>query len=178
MSNQLIINRHFAIPIRKEIYRTAGIFIAATGILWGLTNLPWAMAYLIDPLSISLARIVTAILQTLGEPVYQIGIVVNSPAVNLEITAACSGLYQMVVLSAGILAWPSTARERMRGILLGTLLLMSINMFRIISIYYCALTIPEWVPFFHGVLWEGVMVLLVPFFWIYWVRAIPGAQKE
>ena len=178
MSEELIINRNFGIPIRNGIYRTAGIFIAGTGILWTLINLPWAIAYIIDPLTLSLAWIVTVILQTLGEPVYQIGIVVTSPAVNLEITPACTGLYQIVVLIAGILAWSNTVRERTRGIVSGILILMSINIFRIISIYYSALTIPQWVPFIHGVFWEGVMVLFVPVFWMYWVRTISGGNNR
>lgn len=178
MSEELIINRHFGIPIRNRIYRTAGIFIAGTGILWTLINLPWAIAYLIDPLTLSLAWIVTVILQTLGEPVFQIGSVVTSSAVNLEITPACTGLYQSVVLIAGILAWSNTVRERTRGIVSGILILMSINIFRIISIYYSALTIPQWVPFIHGVFWEGVMVLLVPLIWMYWVRTLSGENNR
>ncbi len=80
-------------------------------ILWTLINLPWAIAYLIDPLTLSLAWIVTVMLQTLGEPVYQIGNVVTSPVVNLEITPACTGLYQSVVLIAGILAWRSALND-------------------------------------------------------------------
>ena len=178
MSEELIINRNFGIPIRNGIYRTAGIFIAGTGILWTLINLPWAIAYIIDPLTLSLAWIVTVILQTLGEPVFQIGSVVTSPVVNLEITPACTGLYQTVVLIAGILAWSNTVRERTRGIVSGILILMSINIFRIISIYYSALTIPQWVPFIHGVFWEGVMVLLVPLIWMYWVRTISGGNNR
>ena len=178
MNEELIINQHFGIPIRNGIYRTAGIFIVSTGILWTLINLPLAIAYLIDPLTLSLAWIVTAMLQALGEPVYQMGIVVNSPAVNLEITPVCTGIYQIVVLIAGILAWSNTAWERARGIISGTLILMSINIFRIISIYYSTLTIPQWVPFIHGVFWEGVMVLLVPLIWMYWVRTISGGNKR
>jgi exosortase/archaeosortase family protein len=177
MSEELIINRNFGIPIRNGICRTAGIFIAGTGILWTLINLPWAIAYIIDPFTLSLAWIVTVILQTLGEPVHQIGVVINSPAVNLEITPACTGLYQNVVLIAGILAWSNTVRERARGIAFGTLILMSINILRIISIYYSALTIPQWVPFIHGVFWEGVMVLLVPLIWMYWVRTMSGGKS-
>jgi exosortase/archaeosortase family protein len=82
-----------------------------------------------------------------------------------------------VLLIAGLVAWSSTGRERARGIIAGTIFLMSINIFRIVSIYYSALIIPEWVPFIHGVFWEGVMVLLVPLFWIYWVGKKRGDKS-
>jgi exosortase/archaeosortase family protein len=178
MSKELIINQPIGTPIRKGIYQTAGIFIAGTGILWALINIPWAITYLIDPLALSLAWIVTVLLQILGEPVYQIGIIISSPAVNLEITPACTGIFQIVVLIAGILAWSTTGRERSYAIAYCTLLLMSINIFRIISIYYSALIIPQWVPFIHGVFWEGVMVLSVPLFWIYWFGRNRGLQSR
>ena len=169
MSEELIIRRQFDSPIRSRIYQTAGIFIMGIGVLWALASIPWALDYLIKPLSLGLAWIMTSILQLVGEPVSQTGIFITSPAVNLEITPACTGLYQTIVLIAGILAWSNTGRERWRGIAIGASILMGINIFRIISIYYSALIIPDWVPFIHGVFWEGVMVLLVPIFWMIWV---------
>jgi exosortase/archaeosortase family protein len=173
MSNEeIIIHSKFGLPIRTRIYQTVGIFVAGIGILWALTRLPLVIDYLVRPLSISLAFIVSGILQLLGEPVSQIGIFVSSSAVQLEITPACTGLYQIVVMITGLLAWTGTSGEKRRGIVIGFSLLMGINIIRIISIYYCALLIPEWVTFIHGVVWEGVMVLLVPVYWMWWVRRI------
>lgn len=182
MSNEeLIIRRQFSLPIRARIYQTVGIFIAGIGILWSLTSLPLAINYIVRPLSLSLAFIVSGTLQLLGEPVRQIGIVVTSSAVQLEITPACTGLYQIVVLITGLLAWTGTSGEKRRGIVIGFSLMMGINIIRIISIYYCALFIPDWVPFIHGVVWEGLMVLLVPLFWMMWARRLstnpePGSK--
>ena len=174
MSTELTINRPHDFPIRNRIYQTAGIFIAGTCILWALINIPWIITYLINPISLSLAWIVTAMLNLLGEPVHQMGVFVSSSMINLEVTPACTGIYQIVVLVTGLVAWSTTGRERSRGILAGIFLLMSINIFRILSIYYSILIIPEWVPFIHGVFWEGLMVLFVPLFWIYRVGRIEG----
>ena len=172
MNTELTIHPSHDYPIRNGIYRTAGIFIACTGILWALINLSWIITYLIEPLSSSLAWIVTAILQLLGQPVHQMGLFVNSPLINLEVTPVCTGIFQIVVLIGGLVAWSTSGRERVRGIVIGTSLLMGINIFRIISIYFSAIIIPDWVPLIHGVFWEVVMVLFVPLFWIYWVNRI------
>jgi exosortase/archaeosortase family protein len=174
MSEELTLSRQSDVPIRSKIYQTAGIFIAGISILWGLISLPWASTYIIDPLSLSLAWITTTLLNLFGESVHQIGVFVNSPAVNLEITPACTGIYQIVVLIAGIVAWSGTVREGWRGVAIGTLILMGFNIVRIISIYYSALIIPRWVPFLHEVFWEAVMVLLIPVFWMYWVKHMSG----
>jgi len=140
-----------------------------TGILWALINISFIIDYLINPLSFILAGVVTFILQLFGQPVFQMGLFVKSPLITMEVTPACTGLYQIVVLIAGLIAWSGTGREKTRGIIIGSIILININMFRITSIYYTALIIPEWVPFVHGVFWEGIMVLYVPLFWIYWV---------
>lgn len=170
MNTELTISRSHEYPIRNGIYRTAGIFIVCTGVLWILINISWMNIYLIEPLALSLAWIVSLLLQLLGHSVYQTGLFINSPMMNLEVTPACTGIYQIVVLIGGLLAWSATRRERNRGIITGIIALMSFNIIRLVSIYYCALYIPEWVPFFHGVFWEGIMVLFVPLFWIYWVN--------
>ena len=170
MNSELTIPRTQDYPIRNGIYRTAGILIVCTGILWALIKIPLTITYLIEPLSFGLAWIVTAMLQLLEQPVNQMGFFINSPVVNFEVTPAITGIYQIVVLIGGLVAWSTSGRERVRGIMIGTSLLMSINIFHIISIYFSALIIPDWVPFIHGVFWEGVMVLFVPLFWIYWVN--------
>jgi exosortase/archaeosortase family protein len=172
MSTELTIRQSEDYPIRNGIYRTAGIFIACTGILWAMINISFFITYLIEPFSLILAGIVTTILQLLRQPVYQMGSFINSPMINLEITPACTGIYQIIVLIGGLIASSSSGRERTRGIVTGSIVLMLLNIFRIVSIYYCALILSQWVPFIHGVFWEGVMVLFVPLFWIYWVSKI------
>jgi len=170
MNTELTISRTQDYPIRNGIYKTGGIFIACSGILWALINIPLIITYLIEPLSLSLAWIVSMLLNLLGQPVNQMAFFINSPVINFEVTPVITGIYQIVVLVGGLVAWSTSGRERVRGILIGTSLLMSINIFRIISIYFSALIIPDWVPFIHGVFWEGVLVLFVPLFWIFWVN--------
>jgi exosortase/archaeosortase family protein len=94
---------------------------------------------------------------------------IKGPSGNLEITAAGTGIYQIIILSAGILAWSKTAREKWYGIALGSFILMVVNLIRILTIYPSTLSIPDWLPFIEGVFWQGVMVLSVPVYWIYWI---------
>jgi exosortase/archaeosortase family protein len=170
MSNkELVINQQFGTPIRTRLYQTAGIFVAGIGIMWGMASLSWTIEHIIDPISLNLAWVVSGILQLLGEPVQQVGAMIQGPFGDLEITAAGTGIYQIIILSAGVLAWTKIAKERWYGIALGIFILMVINMIRILSIYASTLIIPDWLPFIEGVFWQGVMVLSVPLYWMYWV---------
>jgi exosortase/archaeosortase family protein len=178
MSEKLYTHRRFGILISNRIYRSAWIFIAATAIFWLLLHSLLVNACLIDPLALSLARLVSSSLQAVGEPVFQVGAVIVSPAINMEITPACTGLYQIMVLSAGILAWSAPLRKQVFGIVFAALIIMSINTIRIFSIYYSALIISHWVAFIHGVLWEVIMIFLIPLTWLYWVRTISAGNTK
>ncbi len=169
MSNEeLIIKQHYGMPIRSRIYVTAGIILGGIGILWAISNLPWAAEYLLEPISLGTAWISAFILQLCNEPVFNDGLYLRNNFVYLEITPVLTGIYQIIILNVGIFAWSGTVRRSWRGILLGSSILVCINLVRIISIYYSVSIIPDWRPFFQGIFWEGVMVLYVPLFWMYW----------
>jgi exosortase/archaeosortase family protein len=168
-TEELIIRRQYILPIRSRIYHTAGIILCGIGILWGVTNLPWAIENLLEPLSAGLAWLVTGILQIFGEPVLQVGLVIKGPSANMVITPAGTGIFQIVILSTVIFAWAINTKKKWVGILLGIFILTAVNVLRIVTIYYCTLTIPDWIPFIEGIFWQGIMVLLVPLFWMYWI---------
>jgi len=170
MSNEeLIVHQQFGIPIRNRLYQTAGIFVAGIGIMWGMSSISWTIEYILNPIAFNLAWAVSWMLQLVGEPVQQIGTIIKAPSGDLEITAAGTGIYQIIILSAGILAWSTTAKERWYGIAIGIFILMVINFIRILTIYASTLIIPDWLPFIEGIFWQGVMVLSVPVYWMYWV---------
>jgi exosortase/archaeosortase family protein len=175
---ELIIRRKFEIPIRTRIYQTSGIFVAGIGILWGVTSLPWANEYILEPLSLFTTWMVTGLLQLFGERVFQDGLFVRTNILNLEITPTLTGIYQIVILSVGIFAWSGNVRKSLRGIGIGISILVGANLLRIMCIYYCTLTTPDWLPFIQGVFWEGVMVLLVPLFWMYWAKRVSSNPEE
>jgi len=153
--------------------RPLGIFICGTAIFLMLLQLPVIRHYLLTPLAFALAWLLNGILTVLGEPVYQFGTLIIGPAINMEITPACTGLYQITFLWITIISWPAADSKRLSGFMHGSLFLIILNIFRIISIYYGALLFPSWIPFFHDIFWEGVMILMVPFIWLMWLNHLP-----
>ena len=153
--------------------RPLRIFICGTAIFLILIQLPVIRHYLLTPLAFALAWLLNGILTVLGEPVHQLGTLIIGPAINMEITPACTGLYQISFLWIAILSWPAPGSKRLSGFVHGALFLLILNIFRIISIYYGALLFPSWIPFFHDIFWEGVMILMVPFVFLMWMKHLP-----
>jgi len=160
--------------------RTLGIFIAGTAFCLILLHLPFIRHHTFPPLALALSWLLTHLLHILGQPVYQLGTLIIGPAVNLEITPACTGLYQISFLWIAIFSWPAGFKERFTAFISGTLFLIILNIFRIISIYYGALVFPSWIPFFHDIFWEVIMILTVPFIWLIWITylAAPVTREE
>jgi exosortase/archaeosortase family protein len=134
-----------------------------------VTNLPWAIENLLEPFSAGLAWLVNGILQLFGEPVLQAGLIIKGSSAHMKITPADTGIFQIVILSTVILAWVNNARNKWLGVFYGIVILTAVNVLRIITIYYCTLTIPDWIPFIEGIFWQGIMVLFVPLYWMYWI---------
>jgi len=168
MSSKLISNPPLAFVPGLRVSRTVGIFITSAGIFFALLQSSWILDHVVGPLAVSLAWVVQGILSVLGEPVYQSGSCVASTAVSMEITPACTGLYQIAFLISAILSWPATAWKRWHGIAVGVITLLTLNIIRLLSIYFCALTFPAAIPFLHDVLWETLMILFVPLIWLSW----------
>ena len=68
---------------------------------------------------------------------------------ELEIRQGCDGMEVWLMLATALLAFPMTLRRRLRSIAYGTLLVYSLNLIRIISIFHLALSRPEWFVVAH-----------------------------
>ena len=168
MQLKLITHPPFAFVRGLRVFRIIGIFVSGIGIFFVLLQSSWILDHVVGPLAVSLAWVVQGILSVLGEPVYQSGSCVASTAVSMEITPACTGLYQIAFLISAILSWPATAWKRWHGIAAGVITLLTLNIIRLLSIYFCALTFPAAIPFLHDLLWETLMILFVPLIWLSW----------
>jgi exosortase family protein XrtM len=78
---------------------------------------------------------------------------------ELEIRQGCDGMEVWLMLAAALLAFPMTLRRRLRSIAYGTLLVFTLNLIRIVSIFHVALKRPDWFVVAHEFAWPTAMVL-------------------
>lgn len=117
------------------------------------------------------------VLSWLGEEASASGVSVNSPRFNLSIKRGCDAIQPSVFFALLVAASPVTVAlwRRCVWMIAGTLVLLGINLFRIISLYYTGVWSPQHFELMHVEVWQVVFVVLPILLWLIWVRAMnPG----
>ena len=100
----------------------------------------------------------------------------NGFAVSIE--AGCNGVEAMLVLLAGILAWPTTWRWKLIGLASGAVAIQALNLVRIVSLFYLGQWNREWFEWAHLYLWQTLIMVDALIVWLVWIRHAPPAEAS
>jgi exosortase H (IPTLxxWG-CTERM-specific) len=95
----------------------------------------------------------------------------NGFAVTIE--AGCNGVEAMLVLLAGILAFPAPWRFKAIGLAVGAVAIQALNLVRIVSLFYLGQWDPQWFEWAHLYVWQALIMLDALVVWMLWIRALP-----
>ena len=82
----------------------------------------------------------------------------------------CLALHPTILFAAIVLAFPARILRRLIGVALGSLFLQSMNVVRVVSLYFVGVYFPDWLRFVHVEVWQFTFVILAFLTWLGWVR--------
>lgn len=94
----------------------------------------------------------------------------------MAIEAGCNGVEAMLVLLAGILAFPASWRWKLAGLAAGIIAIQTLNIVRIVSLFYLGQWNGPWFEWAHLYLWQALIMLDALVVWLLWMRNVPVAQ--
>lgn len=100
----------------------------------------------------------------------------NGFAVSIE--AGCNGIEAAIVLIAAMLAFPAPWKHRIVGILVGLFAVQSLNIVRVISLFYLGQWNMDAFNWAHLYLWQALIMLDVLIVWLVWIRMLPSATAS
>lgn len=100
----------------------------------------------------------------------------NGFAVSIE--AGCNGIEAAIVLIAAMLAFPAPWKHRVVGILVGLFAVQSLNIVRVISLFYLGQWNMDAFNWAHLYLWQALIMLDVLIVWLVWIRMLPSATAS
>jgi exosortase/archaeosortase family protein len=121
------------------------------------------------------ARIAAGLLRMVGLEVERSGAVLTIGADDFEVARGCDVTRPIGLLVAAILAFPATWRSRLRSALWGTLLLLTLNLVRILSLIQAARFSSELHRHLHLSLWPLGLILVLFAYWLRWARRELGS---
>ena len=102
--------------------------------------------------------------------------ILSNPAVNfaMEVRDGCNGINVVVLLWSAMFAYPASLKWRLLGVTAGLAAIQSLNLFRLISLFYLGQYNHSLFEFAHEYLWEWLIIIdgIVVFnLWIKQARA-------
>lgn len=92
---------------------------------------------------------------------------------GVVIEAGCNGVEAMLVLLAGILAYPAPWRSKAIGLAIGVVAIQALNLVRIVSLFYLGQWNAQWFEWAHLYVWQALIMLDALIVWLLWMRSVP-----
>lgn len=126
-----------------------------------------------------LARACVALVMLFDETAAAAGKVLWNTATGfgVSIEPGCNGIEACIVLFAAVMAFPSSWRHKLVGLLVGFLAVQGLNVVRVISLFYLGQWNTQVFNFAHEYLWQALIMLDVLVVWLLWVRAGSKSQE-
>lgn len=155
--------------------RFFGIFVTLLITLFSLRISKWGHDWVTEPFTDLLAQMSAWIVKLWDADVISYGVVIQNKVNGFAVGIApgCDGIEAVIMLVAAIVAFPSPWKHKLVGIVLGFLAIQSLNLVRIISLFYLGQWSTMMFDWFHLYLWQALIVLDALGVWLVWLRYLP-----
>ena len=157
------------------VLRVATLFFGIVVALFALELTPPGQQLFVEPWTAAVAQASSALMRTFDPAVIASGPTLASTQSGFAITilAGCNGVEAMIVLAAGMLAFPAPWKSRAVGIAVGVVAIQALNLVRIVSLFYLGQWDREVFEWAHLYLWQALIMLDALVVWILWLRTLP-----
>lgn len=97
---------------------------------------------------------------------------------SCAIVAECTGIFEMMILLAGIIAYPTSIRKKLWGILLGCSILYVTNIIRIILIVGVGNFSVKASELIHLWVWQVINILIVIAVCLFWIEKVVKHERK
>ena len=94
----------------------------------------------------------------------------------VKIIDECTGIYEMLIFAAAVLAFPTSWAKRGVGLLLGCPLIYLFNVVRIAGLIVVGRYWSEAFDFMHLYFWQATMIAMITSVWMLWIVKV--VQRE
>jgi len=161
---------------RAPVLRFLLRFGLLLGAFYAAVLLPWCDQAFYQYLRLN-ALVSGAILRGLGQDAQVAKTSIHTVGFAISIHRGCDALEPAWFFCAAVLAFPAPWHRKRAVLLVGTALILLLNLVRIVSLFYIGLRAPAFFPTAHLELWPAAFLLVALLLWIGWIRSVPPGGK-
>ncbi len=124
------------------------------------------------------AKTTSLLLNLLGSSTSVNGTVLSSGSFAVNIVAECTAVGPLLLFLGAVVAYPSPARAKGMGILLGLVMLTTINLVRIATLFWVGSSFPQHLATAALLIWQPAIIVLAIVLWLFWVEKIAHGWKR
>ena len=155
------------------------VFIVLLVALFSLRISSFGHDYVTEPFTYLLAQASAFLIKLWDKGVTSHGVEIWNAArdFGVGIAPGCDGIEAVIILISAIVAFPSPWKHKIVGIVLGFIAIQSLNLVRIISLFYMGQWNQTMFDWFHLYLWQALIVLDALAVWLVWLRYLPRRKR-
>jgi len=131
--------------------------------------LPWTDGTLFPAYLEYNAKISNAILHWFGQSSTVVNATIRSPQFSITIKRGCDALEPSWLFCAAVIAFPAPWRRRLAGMVAGVAAILSLNLVRIVSLYFLGVHQPAFFETMHLEVWPVIFIIAALILWISWI---------
>jgi exosortase H (IPTLxxWG-CTERM-specific) len=155
-------------------------FVVILVALFAAELTPPAQRWFVQPWTAAVATASTSLIR-----LFDAAVVVSGPTITsvrsgfgVTILAGCNGVEAMIVLVAGMLAYPAPWKHRIAGLAVGIAAIQALNLVRIASLFYLGQWNREVFEWAHLYAWPVLIMIDALVVWLVWLRMLPPEPRE
>lgn len=126
----------------------------------------------------STAALTGVVLSPFSDDVRWHGQICSFNRFDVRIIDECTGLFEMVIFAAAVLAFPTTWRKKLLGLALGIPAIYLFNLIRIILLVVVGSKSYATFEFMHLYFWQVTLIIIIASIWIAWLLLVVYREKE
>ncbi len=136
--------------------------------------------HVILPFTAGIAHVSVFIIELFDSGVVSAGKVIRDleSGFAVSIEPGCNGVEALIILFAAIFAFPAPLKHKLIGFAIGFFAIQSLNLVRIISLFYLGQWNMTWFQWFHLYLWQALIILDALVVWLIWLRMLPPRDVD
>jgi len=96
----------------------------------------------------------------------------------VRIIEECTGIFEVIIFVAAVLAFPTTWQKRAIGLGMGIPLLYLFNVVRILVLILVGRYQPQFFEFMHIYFWQATLILMITSVWLLWIFKVVRDDEE
>ena len=164
--------------LREPVVRAYATFLVCIVLLYTLLRTSVMREIIGQPLALAFAAVSGFILNLLSLKATTSGTVLQVEGFAARVDDVCTGIFVVAIYLSAVLAYPSQIKEKLKGVLLGTSVIFSLNLIRVVSLMIIGRFFPSFFEIAHLLIWQSLIIFAALLAWIYWTERFVSAPQH